>query len=926
MKISIAIKVSLLLLVLVLPVWAQNKKKVDKKAKISGLVVNLTTGEPLARVLVELVGTDRTVYSDADGNFSFEVEPGSYELRATFEGFLESRKRIEVPVADVIPVDIVMSQKGSGEVVEVVANSSSEIAAIEERRVGTTISDIVSLDEIKKDTASDAAGVLQRVTGLTVVDNKYVYVRGLGDRYSNTVLNDAIMPTPQPDRRVVPLDQVPTELVQTMKVLKTFTPDQPGEFAGGLVKIETLEFPNRTTFKLSNSWSANSVTTFQRGLRYPGDRFDFLAAGLGRRRLPEIIPKEQVRRGSSLVKGFSPAELQRFGRAFENIWEPREQEVPLNRGFGLSASKQIGKLGIVGNLTYGNSNQTLNEVRNFFRVAADSKGNPIIFAPTRYKYFTTTNDVRLGGLVSAAYKLNQSNKFLAKVFLSIDAADETRRADGFFDDRGNAISTSRLRYTRTLTNTNQVSGETLVNSWGNAVLTYRFTYSRSTFDDPDLREVAYEFDSTRQKFVYFDIAQSGLRMFSDMRENIREPAVDFSKYFFKSNGTYNFRLGFSWSNRDRGFVSRRLRYGLRGFNGIDNSLRPEKLFSSENIRPDGFELFEDTRPTDRYVALQDIYAGYVMGDIAYRRLRVIGGVRFEHSRQEVRTFDQFAADPTPIVAGLENTDPLPSLGIVYNLTPNFNLRMGYSRTVSRPQFRELSPFEFSDITGGRATLGNPDLKRALIQNFDVRAEKFFSNGQLIAFSFFYKDLDSPIEIVVESTTALRTSFRNVNGAKNKGFEIEARQKLDRVWSRLANMSVNFNYTFVDSNVDIGDQDLSVLTSRERPLAGQSRHVVNAVLDYDIPAIRSDLRLLYNYTGARISDVGTFGLPDTIEKGYPTLDLFFVKRFGKESGRWEFKFTAENILNRLVRFKVAEQPFQVYRRGRNVSFGISYSFF
>lgn len=939
MRWNISRMVSLLLTVVIclssfVPTYAQStdeqrrkdSKKV-KKGKISGLVVNVATGEPLARVLVELVGTGRTIYTDADGNFTFDVEPGNYELKAVFEGFLEAKKQVEVPTADLIPVDIVMSQKGIGEVIEVVASNSSEIAAIEERRAGSTISDIVSREEIRQDTAGDAAGVLQRLPGLTVVNNKYVYVRGLGDRYSNTVLNDAVMPTPQPDRRVVPLDQVPTELVQNMKVLKTFTPDQPGEFAGGLVKIETLEFPNKTTFKLSTSWSANSVTTFQDSLRYPGDRFDFFAAGLGRRSLPEIIPSNPIRRGSALVQGFTAAELQQFGRSFENIWEPTQDTAPLNKNFGISASRQIGKFGIVGNLTYSNANSSLDEVRNFFRVATDS-GNSIIFAPTRYNYFTTVNGVRVGGLISAAYRVNQNNKFLAKFFISADGNDESRRASGFFDDRGNPVSNTRLRYTRTITNTNQIAGETLLPSLGNAIVNYKFTYSRSSFDEPDLREVSYEFDATRNKFVYFDISQSGLRMFSQMRENIREPAIDFSKFFFTDKATYNFKAGFSFSNRDRGFSSRRLRFGLRGFGGgqIDNSLRPEQLFAPENIRPDGFELFEDTRPTDRYVALQDIYAGYVMGDVTYRRLRMIAGVRFEHSKQQVRTFDQFAVEPIPIIAGLENTDPLPSIGIVYNFTPTFNLRTGYSRTVSRPQFRELSPFEFSDITGGRATLGNPNLKRALIQNVDVRAEKYFDKGQLLAFSFFYKKLQNPIEIVVESTTALRTSFRNVEAAKNRGFEIEARQNLDRIWSKFSNMSLNLNYTFVDSNVVIGEQDLSVLTSTERPLAGQSRHVLNLVLNYDMPAIKSDLRLLYNYTGARISDVGTFGLPDTIEKGYPTLDVFFSKRFGGDSNRWEFKFTAENLLNRLVRFKVADQPFQVYRRGRNVSFGISYSFF
>ncbi|MBL8152264.1 MAG: carboxypeptidase regulatory-like domain-containing protein, partial [Blastocatellia bacterium] len=322
---------------------AQQKK--IKTGKVLGLVVNSTTGDALPRATVEVVSTGQTVYTDADGNFTLDLEPGTYELKATFEGFIEIRKEVTVSSTDVTPVDIALSQQGVGEVIEVVASSNSAVALLEERRSGTTIADSISREEISKDTGSDAASVLQRAPGLSVVGGKFVYVRGLGDRYSNTVLNDAALPTPLADRRTVPLDQVPSELVQNIKVLKSFTPDQPGEFAGGLVKIETLEIPNKTTFKISSSISANSVTTFRDFLRYPGDRLDFLGFGLGRRDLPSSIPMQQLRRGSALIPGFSADQLQQFGRAFENIWEPRSQRGTVNQNYGISGSKQIGKFG-----------------------------------------------------------------------------------------------------------------------------------------------------------------------------------------------------------------------------------------------------------------------------------------------------------------------------------------------------------------------------------------------------------------------------------------------------------------------------------------------------------------------------------------------------------------------------------------------------
>lgn len=248
-----------------------------------------------------------------------------------------------------------------------------------------------------------------------------------------------------------------------------------------------------------------------------------------------------------------------------------------------------------------------------------------------YKTSIGTNNVRLGAIATVAYKINSNNKLLLKEFFSNDAVDEARKVQGRFDDRGTDIIDQRIRYVQSRTSTNQLSGEHLIPNLGNAILTWRFTYSRATLDDPDARTSRYEFDETLNWFVYFETAQSGLRQFSEMRENIREPAADFTKFFFTNGSTINFKMGFSHSNRDRKFNSRRLRFLPRGFDGVDRSAPAEQLYASQNIAPDRFELFEDTRPTDFYVASQDLTAGYVMGDVALKKWRFIGGVRFDSS-------------------------------------------------------------------------------------------------------------------------------------------------------------------------------------------------------------------------------------------------------------------------------------------------------
>jgi TonB-dependent receptor len=255
------------------------------------------------------------------------------------------------------------------------------------------------------------------------------------------------------------------------------------------------------------------------------------------------------------------------------------------------------------------------------------------------------------------------------------------------------------------------------------------------------------------------------------------------------------------------------------------------------------------------------------------RWRFVGGARVEKSEQNVETFDLFAVDPTSIVSNLDNTDILPGLNLIYALKHAQNLRFGYSRTVNRPEFRELAPFEFTDVVGGRATVGNPNLQRALISNYDVRWEWFPTGSEVIAASFFYKDFQNPIERTVQATAQLRTSFQNAESATNLGFEIEARKQLTPYFL------VSTNYTWVDSDIEIGRAAGEVQTSTSRPLAGQSANVFNVMAEFLVPRWDFSTRVLYNFFDDRIVDVGSLGLPDIIEEGRGSLDVVAIKRFG-----------------------------------------------
>ena len=902
-----------------------------KSAKIYGAVYNVATGDPLTKATIKVTDNNQTTETGVRGEYSIEVPAGSYILSFSRGGFIEQTiESVTVSPGEIRELNAVLSPVGYGEVVNVTADRSNDVTAmIEERKSATTISDTLSAVEIKKDTASDAAGLLRRVPGVSQV-NRFVFVRGLGERYSNTSLNDALLPTTEPDRKVVPMDLIPASLLQNLKVLKTFTPDQPGEFSGGLVRLETVDFPKATSFSVKFTTGFNTRTHGREFFGYPGSGGfrNFFGFGRGERALPSGVPEDKRIRERNIINpgGFSPAELETLGETFSNIFTPQAEDARPELGWSISGGTTFGKFGLVGGLSFKNEPETLNEDRIYYLVG---EGGALV-PNADYRYDSSTTVARLGGTFNLSYQLTNSDSLFFKNFLTNQGTDEARTFRGFFLDRGSDIRNTRLRYIQERIFTSQLSGNHLLSWLGDSVFNWRYTYGRATLDEPDLRESLYEFSGTVNDFIYFPQTQSLFHLFNEMRENVREPAFDLAKYWFFKGTSLNAKIGGAYINRDRTFDSRRFRFLPRpgATVEIDTRLPPEQLLTPENIRGDrGFELREETRETDHYDALHNVTAAYAMADWTIKRWRFIVGARIEKSAQRVVTFEPFNPSlESTVAANLDNTDVLPSVGIVYGLkNGSMNVRAGYSRTVARPQFRELSPFEFTDVTGGRSVVGNPDVIRTLISNYDFRYEWYFKPGELLAVSFFYKDLKDPIEVVIEPTVNLRASFFNADRARNKGLEFELRKNLGTLWSTLENFSINTNYTFVRSRVTIREEDRQLLTTLARPLLGQAENILNFALDYELPRHGFDARALFNYSGERITEVGAVGLPDVVEHGYPHLDLVFGKMFGTER-RWRVEFQIENLLNRQVDYRQGDLLYRRYRYGRTFEAGVSYRFF
>ena len=928
-------------------------QETQQTVKITGVVVDSDTDTPLVDVTIKIVDTNITVKTDETGAFSLELPAGTYTFQisapfynaAVLSDIEVNAQGLSKPLQVALEPQVIKLDAIN---MKVRLSQSGERGLLEKRMRSSRIEDSISTEEISKLPDSSAAQAIKRVTGVSIVGGKYVFVRGLGERYSNTLLNNVEIPSPEPNRRVVPMDIFPASLLASLQTVKTFSPDQPGGFAGGSVQVFTKDFPEALMMSLSLSTGFNTQATGTDGLTYPGGSLDFLGFDDGSRKLPEIIQEKAdeipIReRGRFTTTGFTREDIQEFGRAFSNVWSPERHAIPANQGYKFSIGnsrtifgKQFGYLGVI---SYGNSHSYSTQVRKAFRIGLNETLSPV----TDYAVEESGHEVDWGSVINASLRFSPHHLLSLRTLTTHAAEDQTRTWEGFNADRNTDMRSARLRYVERQLFSGQLAGThgfnfgepelqnaaaeenidsmEMVLNQPDFSMEWRLTYSRAARDEPDTREVIYE-DRGDGTYTFRDVTHSGSRFFFDLEDDEYNARADW-KLVIRETGFFKF--GGLLRNRDRSFDVRRFRF-LPSDNvdtAVDLSSPPETLFQTENIAPRVFELRESTLATDNYLADHNIYSGYLMLDIPLTtKWQVMTGLRLESSNQVVTTFDPFSPVLKPIKADLETLDLLPGLNLTYRLTERMNLRAAVSRTVTRPDFRELAPFEFTDFVGGRTILGNPDLERTLIDNYDFRWEVFpnTSGGGVVAISAFYKRFQKPIEQIIQPQAEVRITYENAEGANNYGLEFEARQNLSVLSPKLSAFSINTNAAFIASRVVL-PEDVGIQTSSERPLQGQCPYIINLSVGYEEPNWGISSSVAYNIYGRRLSDVGNHGAPDVFEQPRGQLDMSFSRTV---ADTYKFSFSAKNLLNPAVHFKQGEATSVSYKIGRSFSFGISYN--
>ena len=891
---------------------------------IMGTVYDAKTGSPVRQaevIVVEL--PDQKTSTDIDGQYALKLPVGTYSIRISARQYLTADvESVAVTAGEVVDGSTVLALASDVTTIDVVekvdALAASAESVIAERRLAQTVTDAISSEEIGKTTASDAAAALQKVTGVQITNQGFVYVRGLGERYSATMLNNAVVPTTEPEKRVVPLDLFPSKLIDKIQVTKSYTPDLPGEFSGGLVQLNTVEFPTQKLLQVSVSTGFNSRTTFDDFASYPGGSRDFFGFDDGARSLPSSIPSDR-----RLIRGdFTSNELQTFGRAFSNNWQPEPlPDMRPTQTYSVTAGSTFGKLGVIGAISFANTPQNYDEI---FRMYSNAGGGRQQIW-TRYDDWNSGSEsTRLGGVLNLAYRFSPAHKLQVRNTLTHDSEKEARTFLGFNGGTDENMYSERLRWIERRVFATQIEGEHITGLW-NSLFTWQFSISQSDRDEPDLREVLRL--QQRDNLVFFNSPNSAMRFFSELDERIYEPSAAWSLPFYRGGISGSFKIGVRATLRDRDFVGRRFRYQLVRPFGLDLSAPSNELFGPNNITPDRFELREITRGTDSYTADMSVYGGFAMVDLALSsKWRVVGGLRIEDADMKTTTIDPFVPGSVPVLSTLVNRDVLPGVNAVYALNPRMNLRFAYGRTLSRPDFRELSPFEFTDIVGGWVTVGNPNLVRTKIDNIDARWEWFPGGDQLVAAGYFLKYFDDPIELIFEPGITSRRTFANAENAVNQGIELEFRRGLGPLTrGALREFALGANFTLVDSNITIPESIATTVTNLERPLMGQSRYIFNGSLDWARPKWRSNSRIMVNYVSRRITDVGTFGLDDIYQESNTIVD-FIYDFLLREKGSWKLRFSAENLTDNEYLWTQAGDIHRLYQLGRTFKIGLGFSIF
>ena len=937
------VPVILALVLIVLPASAQT-------GSITGSIIDDETGETLIGANVSIDGTTVGTTSDFEGRYELRgLAPGRYDIRFSFIGYdalVVSGVSVTAEESTEVNVRLYPESIGLDEVtVEARALRDNEASMLRDRRMAAAVSDAISAEAISRSGGSTATDALRKVTGTTVVDGRYAYVRGLGGRYTGVQLNGASMPSADPDRNALPLDLFPSALLDNIVTTKTFTPDQPGTATGGMINIGTMAFPEAFVLRLKSSVGFNTRTSLNGSfLTANGGTRDWMGMDDGSRGIPESWSQGALTDVSPIRARQDPQlarQVDELARSFTPVMTPWETSAPLDQSYGLTIGNEVrffGRpLGFLGSITYDRDFNTYADGTSATylltgRVAEVSELN----AQQSLTDTRSASEVLWGGLATLSYRLSDAHSVGLTYMHNQGGTSEARYLNGSVPRNfaSNRYLESRvIAFTERRLQSLQLSGES---TFGRLTADWSASRSITRHEEPDHRFFANDYtvwERDGRVDTTYAIALSNYtapsRYFRSMDEGGWSMSLNLEHPLSLGEVDGQVKIGGAWDTRDRDFNERRFQYQLNGgYTGdpVDYFAHVGVVDSLETANGYRYQIanyiVDASSPRNNYRGDQRVGAAYGMVDITTPLgIRVIAGARYELARIHVASRDKAIAD-----ARLDNGDLLPSLNLVYELG-DMNLRAAYGRTIARPTFRELAPFTTFSFINAPTLSGNPDLRRSIIDNLDLRWEWFMRPGEVAAVSVFYKRFADPIERTIINDN-FETRYQNVDDARVYGAEIEFRTGLDRFASFLSGFHTGGNLTLTHAETAIPQEELIKIRAFDpaararRPLQGQSPFVINAEIGYE--AERLQAGLFYNVFGRRISDVTLGGTPNIYELPFHAVDAVVDVAL---TPSLKLKASAKNLLDAEVRraypFKDEYYFAERYQRGRSFSLGVTY---
>ncbi len=920
-----------------------------QKGIIRGSITDAAIGEALTGATIVVPGTTYGIISDLDGIYNLSLEPGIYSLRFSFISY-ESKVYDEIRVEPGKTTEInVVLYPSTTEIEEIVVSAEmrkkSEAAIQVMQKNSAVVMDGISAQQISRLGDSDAAGALKRVTGISVQDGKYIYVRGLSDRYVKVTLNGAEVPGLDPNINTVQMDLFPGNILENITVNKTFSPEY-SSFTAGLINVSTKDFPSKFSFQASAGTQLNSITHFNSGfLSYKGGKLDWLGISDRTRDLPQRAKGVDV----PSINSESAKNIEEISQSFNDILSVQKTKASPDMSYSLSFGDQKSfenrsSLGYIAAVSYKQeSTMVLNGRLDDYEASSASSVQASELLSENVGTYNATWSVLLG----MNYKINARNKIGFNLLRNQNGQKQAKFMEGnTYESDSYAMQKYSLEYLERTLSSYQVSGHHELPGLNNAKISWISSFNHSIQNSPDTRFFINELVFSGEDTLYFVRSnRKPERRYRDMWETNWHTRLDLSLPVNLINDRSTIKTGISYLTKFRNSDENRFTINTLSsfvYNGNPSTYtRSENIVSAEDYSHGVY--YDNDFFTNGYLSFTGkdiISAAYLMADISpISKLRIVAGLRIEKTssviENKVDTIEFSRPSQKKKYVYYEPDavfDPLPSINISYSLTENMKLRLGLNQSIGRPSFRERAPYLFYEYTEGTNIQGNPELKRGLVNNYDLRWEYFFKPGEMISVSAFYKNINDPIERYKVPSTGNLTTYRNGLDSYLYGMELEIRKSLDFM-SALKDFEIGANISFIKSVSPV--DTLRLRLAREnvpgfpsiRPLFGQSPYIVNGFLSYSNPISGISGNIAFNVEGPKIVIINKFQTPDVYERPFANLNLNMSKYLGNH---FTVKTAIKNLLNKDFRQSLRlengeEYSFRKYSVGRTFSIGLVYNF-